>query len=98
MSELIAKPELEEIPAIRKIQIFVRIKKSSKYYHQGLTDPTDPESKPQFFKLDYFTPGRSMALQEDGYFLHFNNNAYRLIDCELFLRSEKDAKHFLRIR
>jgi hypothetical protein len=92
--------ELEEIPQVRNIEVWATIKKSSKYYHQGLVDPTNPRSKPRFFKLSHFTPlfrGDGLSLSRDAYVLHFNSNAYRIEDCMLFLRAADDAKMFLRI-
>jgi hypothetical protein len=98
-SELSELPELEEIPQVRSFEVWVRIKKSSKYYHQGLTDPTNPSSKPRFFKLAYFTPLLHLGhkLSRDAYVLHFNGNAYRIEDCEIFLRDSAHAENFVRL-
>jgi len=94
------RPELEEIPNIKNFEVWVRIKKSSKYFHQGLTDPTNAESKPGFFKLSYFTPmGRQVGLKlsRDSYVLHFNGNTYRIEDCEIYLRDATNAENFVRL-
>jgi hypothetical protein len=97
--ELHALPELEEIPRSRDFEVLARLKKSSKYHHQGLVDPTDSKSERQFFKLESFTPGSfGQALSLDSYSLRFNNNQYRIEDCELFLRDAANPKWLLRIR
>lgn len=97
-NELTSLPELEEIPSVRNFDVVARLKKTSKYYHQGLTDPTDVKSKPRFFRLEYFMPsGFGLALSRDAYILHFNGNAYRIEDCELFLCDPKNLKNFIRI-
>ena len=92
-------PELEEIPTVRNFDVVARLKKTSKYYHQGLTDPTDAKSKPRFFRLEYFTPNMrlGLALSRDAYSLHFNGNAYRIEDCEIFLLDPKNTKNYIRI-
>lgn len=92
-------PEMEQIPSVRNPEVWVRLKKSSKYYHQGLTDPTNSKSAPRFFKLGYFTPLRTVGtkLCRDAYVLHFNGNAYRIEDCEIFLRDPANAKNFVRL-
>lgn len=92
-------PELEPIPNVRNFQVWVRIKKSSKYYHQGLVDPTQQRSKQRYFKLSYFTPLLTVGtkLCRDAYLLHFNGNAYRIEDCELFLRDATNAENFVRL-
>jgi hypothetical protein len=98
-NELIPLPELEETPTVRNFDMVSRLKKSSKYYHQGLTDPTNAKSKPRFFRLEYFTPlsRLGLALSRDAYILHFNGNAYRIEDCEIFLCDPKNTKNFIRI-
>lgn len=93
-NELMPLPELEEIPTVRNFDVVARLKKSSKYYEQGL----DQNSKPRFFRLEYFMPSRfGLALSRDAYILHFNGNAYRIEDCELFLCDPKNPKSFIRI-
>jgi hypothetical protein len=91
--------QLEEMPQVRNFDVWVRLKKSSKYYSQGLTDPTNSKSKPRFFRLDRFEPQSRIgtALSRDGYFLKFNGNSYRIEDVEVFLVDPKNTKHFLRI-
>jgi hypothetical protein len=96
--EPIEMPELEAIPCVRDFEVLARLKKSSKYYAQGLTNPCDSKSKPRFFRLSYFNPTRfGTALSRDAYLLHFNNNTYRIEDVELFLVDPKNAKNFLRL-
>jgi hypothetical protein len=91
-------PELEEIPCVRNFDVWARLKKSSKYYYQGLEDPTNSKSKPRFFQLECFHPSTfGTKLCRDGYLLRFNNNQYRIEDVELFLVDPKNTKHFLRI-
>ena len=93
-----AEPELEDIPECRKIEVWARIRKSSKYYHQGLVDPTNSKSEVRFFKLAWFNPlFCGLALSKDQFCLHFNGNQYRLEDCEIFLRDATDPKKFLRL-
>lgn len=97
-SELAPLPELEEIPCVRNFDVVCRLKKSSKYYHQGLVDPTNPKSAPRFFRLGHFTPStHGFALCRDGYFLHFNSNSYRIEDCEIYLRDTTNPKNFVRM-
>lgn len=98
-SELAPLPELEEVPQSRSFEVWARIKKSSKYYYQGLVNPYNPKSKARFFKLNYFTPPRvpDFRVWRDQHCLHFNGNAYRLEDCELYLRDAKDETRFVRI-
>lgn len=96
-SELHDLAELEEIPQVREIEVWAQIKKSSKYYHQGLVDVTNSKSKPRFFRLEYLTPLNTLSLSRDAYVLHFNSNTYRIEDCMLFLRSADNPKQFLRI-
>lgn len=91
------KSELEEIRPVVAYEVWVRLKKSSKYYHQGLQDPSDDKSKAMFFKLDAFEPQRGMALMSDCHLLKFHSNSYRREDCEFFLVDPKDTKRFLRI-
>jgi hypothetical protein len=89
-----------ELVALRPVvafEVWVRLKKSSKYYHQGLQDSTDPKSKPVFFKLDGFEPQRAMGLMSDQHLLKFNSNSYQREDCEFYLVDPKDTKRFVRI-
>jgi hypothetical protein len=92
-------PDLEPVPEVSNIQIYARIKKSSKYYHQGLMDVTDRTSERLFFKLQSFVvPWKpDFSLHRDSYSLRLNNNNYRLEDVELYLRDSKDLKRFIRI-
>ena len=64
-------------PEEREAELFVRIKKSSEDYHQGL----DPDGKPCIFKIDNIRHG----------FLSFrlNSNNYSCHDLSFFV---KDAK------
>jgi hypothetical protein len=98
------EPEWEPIPQIRAFEVWVRLKKSSKYYRQGLQDQTDSKPKPRFFKLDHFIPQPSFKLEKvdtsytgGAYQLHFNRNSYRVADCEFFLVDPTNPKNFLRI-
>src|SRR5947207_3093080 len=98
MSADVTAPELEAIPQVRSFEVWVRLKKSSKYYHQGLIDPTNRKSTPRFFKLSYFTPLRlGSKLSRDAFILHFNGNTYRIEDCEFFLRDPSNAENYVRI-
>jgi hypothetical protein len=92
-------PNLEEIHDSDNFEVWVRIKKDSKYYYQGLVDPTDDSSKARFFKLRRFSPFSKfgLALCRDIHVLHFNGNAYTLDDCELFLVDVSNRRLFLRI-
>lgn len=93
----ISDGELVEVRPVVSFQVWVRLKKSSKYYHQGLEDCTDSKSKPMFFKLDGFVPQQGMALMSDQHSLKFHSNSYRREDCEFFLVDPKNPKAFVRI-
>lgn len=77
----------------REFEVCVRLKKSSKYYDQGL----GANGAPRYFKLESFSPQCVPGLICDGYFLHFNNNTYRTEDCEFYLVDPTDRKRFVRI-
>lgn len=88
--DLAPLPELEEIPQVKNVEVWARLKKSSKYYRQGLIDATNSKSRALFWRLEYFTPSTGpgvvmTSLMRDSYCLRFNNNNYRLEDCELYL-------------
>lgn len=83
--------------AVLNFEVWVRLKKTSKYYHQGLVDPHADKPKARFFKLDAFVPVAGMGLSRDAYSLKFNSNSYRLEDCEVFLVNPKDTRAFMRI-
>lgn len=95
--QLPADGELVKVRPVTAFQVWVRLKKSSKYYGQGLQDQTDGKSKPMFFKLDAFEPQRAMGLMSDSHLLKFNSNSYRREDCEFYLVDPKDTKRFVRI-
>ena len=85
--------ELVEVRPVIVFEVWVRLKKSSKYYHQGLLE----NGKPAFFKLDGFNPQSGMALMSDCHSIRFNSNSYRREDCEFFLVDPKNTKAFVRI-
>ncbi len=76
-------PRLEPIPRVRPpFALYATIKKSSKYYHQGLSDPTNGKSKPRAFEI---TSINSMP-DCDGYDYRLNNNQYRREDLQLWVK------------
>jgi hypothetical protein len=86
---IVVRNTIHEAP-ITDFEVVVAIKKSSKYFHQGLEDPTNRKSKRRFFKLSSFFPSGS-------YVLNFNSNVYPVEDCEFFLRDRTNPEHLLRI-
>ena len=92
-------PQLETIPDSARIEVWARIKKSSKYYQQGLTDDCEGPPKAAFFRLTSFcpVPRQREMLWRGSYVLRFNDNNYRLEDCELFLVDGKDRQILFRI-
>jgi hypothetical protein len=74
---------LEPIPRARPpYKLFATIKRSSKYYHQGLSDPTDSKSKPVAFEVFAIN-----AIPDcDGYDYRFNSNQYRREDIDLWIQ------------
>ena len=63
-------------------EMWATIKKSSKYYRQGLADQTDPKSKPVPFKI------HGVVMEEfDSYdFKGGVGGAYRREDLQLYVR------------
>ena len=82
-------PELEEIPVVRApFELWATIKKSSKYYHQGLADPTNRKSKPVPFKIQ-------MVLMTDIDSYDFKGGpggAYRREDLQLLIKRDGKFK------
>jgi len=74
-------PVLEPIPkAFPPFKLMATIKKSSKYYHQGLSDPYNRKSKPRAFVVTAI-----LLSDADGYDFKFNSNAYRREDVTLWI-------------
>lgn len=101
-SELAPLPELEEVPILNtsQLELWAEIKRSSKYFRQGLkqshsfkpygsTFDETPVGKPMRFRVRtiYDAPGE--------YIVRFNGNVYRLADLTLFVRFA--SGRFLRI-
>jgi len=82
------KQELVEIPKARPpFEIWATIKKSSKYYNQGV-DPNDPKRRPVAFKISAI-----MATEFDGYdFKGGLGGAYRREDLQLWVKVEGRLK------
>ncbi len=79
----IESPELEPIPRVLPpFAIYATIKKSSKYYHQGLSDPTNGKSKPRAFEITSI----NAIPDSDGYDYRLNNNQYRREDLQLWVK------------
>lgn len=69
------------------IEMWARIKKSSKYYEQGL----NAQRKPIFFPVESLFANKF----EENYVVRFNCNQYRLEDVELWVRTH-DKLHRLK--
>ncbi len=84
----IVKPELVPIERARPpFSLWAMIKKSSKYYHQGLTDPTNGKSKPRVFQIT------SIIIEQcDGYDFRMNGNQYRREDLVLYIKAGEKLK------
>jgi len=67
--------------------LFARIKKSSRYYSQGLEVPHDPKSKAILFPVEDLFPGGDISHP-----VRFNNNRYPLEDVELFVGVGEGAR------
>lgn len=89
----ISDDELVEVRPVIAFEVWVRLKKSSKYYGQGQRE----DGKAAFFKLDGFEPQKAMGLMSDRHLLRFNNNSYRREDCEFFLVDPKNTRAFVRV-
>jgi hypothetical protein len=97
--ELTHETQLEEAPRVRYFEVWCRLKKSSKYYHQGLTDPANSKSKPGLLSSGILSP-RTTAARIYAAMATFSTSiatatALRIVS--FFLVNPKNPKHFLRI-
>lgn len=99
-------PELQTLPSeefvelkpVREFEVWARIKKSSKYYNQGLRDCNKLKAGVRMFKVRSFDQSfHGDKLDKEKYSLHFNGNHYRLADVEIFLVDPTQPDRRLRI-
>ncbi len=62
----------------RKVELFAKIKRTSKYYYQGL----DQNGKPRAFKID--------AIQYGSHSFRMNSNNYRSQDLTFWVKGVED--------
>ncbi len=74
----IAAPDLIPVPENRGVELFAKIKRTSKYYYQGL----DQNGKPRAFKID--------AIQYGSHSFRMNSNNYRSQDLTFWVKGVED--------
>jgi len=62
------------------LQLFARIRSDSKYYRQGLLDPTNPKSPPACWRVDALFPDADLV-----YPVRMAGNRYRLEDVDFYM-------------
>jgi hypothetical protein len=67
-------------------ELWATIKESSKYYHQGLVDPTNRRSGVRELRID------AIVEDSDGYEFKLNSNQYRREDLNLFVKVDGKLK------
>ncbi len=70
----IPAPDLVPVPENRKVELFAKIKRTSKYYYQGLGQ----DGKPIAFKID--------AIQYGSHAIRMNSNNYRCQDLTFWVK------------
>lgn len=73
----LAHPDFVPISKNREVELFAKIKRTSKYYYQGL----DQNNKPVAFKIE--------AIQHGSHSFRINSNNYRCQDLAFYVKDSK---------